>query len=326
MLIFKWVAVGKLTEDVEFYTNYPTEVRYYERWNEYIHVTCTRTISCGKDCTTTVTYDCSYVRNYSEYWGVYLNDGSSYYISQSTYNYYVRLWKATPKFVNMHRDYHSIDGDMYKAKWNGDFNTIDPWVRKHTYENKVQAVNSVMKFSELSEEQKKGLYDYPPVKNNEQDACLGCNISDNDFLNKLNAVYGRSKEIRVLVLVFDNPDISIAELQQSFWKGGNKNELVVCFDKNNKWAKAFSWSDDKLLETELNILFRDSSLTTKQKIAKMYKLIPTKWKRKNFSDFDYIKIDLTPKQLIYLYIITFIISLGFLLWGIHNDIDEDTFY
>ncbi|BAX25550.1 hypothetical protein BPT24_051 [Tenacibaculum phage pT24] len=322
IFVCKSIMINGLTNDTEYWTNFPIEARYYEDWDEYIKQTCTRTVSCGKGCTTTQTYDCSYVDYHPEYWVMIMNDGSTKYISKTYYNFLLKLWGTGKTFVNMHRDYHYNDGDMYKSVWNKKFEDIQPYVTKHSYENKVQSVNSVMKFRELDSLDVKGLYDYPDVDNYEQESCLGCSDEDNKLLNIWNAYYGYKYEIKMFILVFDDNDGNLGELQQEYWKGGNKNELVVCVDKNGRWVKTFSWCDDKHIEVNVdNIFMRDIDM--KSKIDLMIKEVEKNWKRKHFSDFDYIIVPLKTKHLFIIAIIVFIVSFGLLIYGVVNEFEND---
>ena len=77
--IFASKAIIEHTQvtDTEYLGGWATEVRYYEDWNEYIHRTCTRSVSCGKNCTRTVSYDCSYVSYHPQYWEMRNSNGSS---------------------------------------------------------------------------------------------------------------------------------------------------------------------------------------------------------------------------------------------------------
>ncbi len=321
ILIMKTVMINGLTSDKEFLTSYPIEVRYYEKWDEYIHKTCTRTVSCGKGCTTTVTYDCSYVDRHPKKWRMKMNTGDIISISEKYYNFLAKKWGSERIFVDMHRDYHSYDGDMYKYKWKAKFTDIDPYTVSHSYENKVQAVNSVMKFRNLDSIERIGLYEYPKIKNFTQKSCINCSDEDNLLLSRLNAYLGFKYEVKMFVIVFENKGIEIAERQQHIWKGGNKNELVVCVDKDNKWAKTFSWCDDKSIEVELNDIFTNSELSLNQKLKLMEHEVESKWKRKHFSDFDYIKVPLTRNNHIAIFIVVFLVSLGIIIYGIKNEFD-----
>lgn len=323
ILVMKYSMIYKNTVDVEFHSEYIIEARFYEEWDEWIDQTCSYECCCdsdGNNCST-VYYDCSYRDYHAEYWEIIMNTGNSYYTSESYYKYLVKLF-GNESFVNMNRDYYQIDGDMYKTKFDGVFEHVIPKSYKNSYKNKPQAAYTVFKFEDLPPEQTKELYEYPPVNNREQNACLGCSYEDNLTLRRYNGLLGRYKQVKMFILVFKDKDISVAEKQRHFWKGGNKNELVVCVDSEGKWARTFSWCDDKQLEVDINYLFTTEDLSMSQKIRTLESEVKSKWKRKEFSDFNYIKISLTSNQTLWLFIVVFIVSVGALCIGIFNEITE----
>jgi len=317
----KALMVKYLTNDTEYISEYITETRYYEDWNEYVHRTCTRTVSCGKNCTRTVTYDCSYVRYHSEYWEIRTNMGNKYRISKKYFDYLTKLF-GNKAFKDLYRHYYTNDGDMYKSLWNREFGTLRPMTFEHTYQNKPQSVNSVFKFRELDSVQKKGLYSYPDVVDRTQKACLGCNEEEDLLLRRYNSLWGKRFQVKVYLLVFDGKSIEVAERQRSFWKGGNKNELVICMDREGKWAKSFSWCDNKEIEVQASLLLMDSANDLPTGIIALQDKIEKHWKRKEFSDFDYIKVPLTNNQHIWLYVTVTLLSIGMLVYGVLNEIEQ----
>ncbi len=320
----KWSMVKSLTSDTEYYSAYAVNAMHYDEWDEYIHKTCSYTVSCGKGCTRVVTYDCSYVDNHPEYWEANLSDGSSTIISQEKYLYLKSIWE-NEEFVEMNRHYHSIDGDAQKTNWNEKFKTIIPYDSSGSYDNKPQTSETAFHFEELDSLKKKRVFNYPEVDNFKQNTCINCDDYSKLILRKINGLYGVKHQIKIFVIIFKNKQELTAELQRQYWKGGNKNELVICVDYNNRWAKSFSWSDDKLLESKCNQLFMNEKLSIPQKLIKLKEMVPSLWKRKEFKDFDYIDIQLTTNQLIWIYIITFFLSIGVLAWGIFNEIDQDKY-
>ena len=313
-------------QDVEYFSEYITEARYYEEWDEWIEQTCSEPCNCTTDddgytsCDTCY-YDCSY-RDYNpEFWQIRTNMGNAYRCTQGYYKYLVKLFN-NETFVDMRRDYYTIDGDMYRTQFDGIFEHVIPMSYEHTYVNKPQAAHTIFQFDDLLPEDTEGLYQYPQVVDRKQDACLGCTDKENERLRIYNGLNGRKHEIKMFVLVFEGKDISIAEKQRHFWKGGNKNELVVCTDSEGSWTKTFSWCDDKSIEVESNYIFNDT-IPMKHKIDKLVKLVDTNWKRKHFEDFSYIKVPLTNSQIMWIYIIVSIFSIGLLAFGIFNDIDQD---
>lgn len=321
IMIMKWSMVKSLVTDTEYYSAYAKNAMHYDEWDEYVHKTCYRTISCGKNCTTTIPYDCSYVDNHPEYWEVNLSSGESIGISKQKYLYLKQLWN-NEEFVEMNRDYHNIDGDAQKTNWNNKFQTINSFDSCGSYDNKPQTAETVFHFEKLDSIKQKMVFDYPEINGTKQNSCINCDEYSKIILRKINALHGSKCQIKIFVIIFNNKQESVAELQKQYWKGGNKNELVICVDSKSRWAKSFSWSDDKLLEAKANQIFMNEKTTIQQKLILLNKIIPELWKRKEFKDFDYIDIQLTTTQLGWIYIITFNLSIIALCWGIFNNISQ----
>lgn len=317
--IMKSFMVSSLTQDIEYWSEFTVEARHIEDWNEYISQTCYQTVSCGKDCTTQVAYDCSYVDYHPEYWEIQTNIGSVYSISKKEYKRYIKLF-GNNTYVNMYRDYHTNDGDMYKTVWNKQFNTIQPFTKQVSYTNKPQAASTVFRFQELDSIKRVGLYEYPDIVDRKQSSCLGCNKKDDIYLQRWNALWGSKHHIKVFVLIFDNQDIEISERQRVYWKGGNKNELVICIDKQGKWSRSFSWCDNKEIEIRTNDIFNQPNLSLQEKINMLKSEIKQDWKLKDFQDFDYIRVPLSNSQMVWIFLIVTFISVGTLIFGIKNDI------
>ena len=95
--IFSFTARKSLTNDVEYWNEYVTTVEYYERWDEYIHQTCSRTCCCdskGENCSTEY-YDCSYVDVHPEYWVAVTNNGWVESIKKRDFDYWRNRWSNT---------------------------------------------------------------------------------------------------------------------------------------------------------------------------------------------------------------------------------------
>lgn len=117
-LITQTLIINLLTTDTEYWGNIAFEARYYEDWNEYIHKTCSTTNCTGsgknEKCTTTYE-DCSYVQYHPKRFILkYADDKIN--ISESEYNHLIIQWKCAPEFQNLHRSYHTNDGDLYIIK------------------------------------------------------------------------------------------------------------------------------------------------------------------------------------------------------------------
>lgn len=96
------------------------------------------------------------------------------------------------------------------------------------------------------------------------------------------------------ILVWAGQTLDVAYAQENYWKGGNKNELVVCIgvdDRNAiQWGHVFSWSESEMLKQSLaDEIVRDKNeiLNTSQYVQWIENNI-NQWQRKEFEDFNYI--------------------------------------
>lgn len=329
---FKFAGEWSATKDGEFWGGWVVEARYYEDWNEYIHKTCYRE-SCsgsGKNRTcTSVAYDCSYVDYHSEYWQVNDSNGSAHRITQGSYNQFVKLYGQRPMFVDMHRSYHTDDGDMYKTAWPGTEATFEEVFTEHSYENRVQASRSVFSYRKIGEDEvaSRGLFTYPEkVSLFDFPSVLGDCGPGTDAANKRlqyhNAKLGRSKQVRMWVLCTDSGDPGFGQDQESLWVGGNKNEVVMV--KGEGWVHVFSWTDHKepIYETRDHV----ATMTTFDPVEAvdfMAAKVGADFERKHFEDFSYLTVE-TPTWSIWVtWILVALISGGLSWWNVVNDFHDD---
>jgi hypothetical protein len=251
-----------------------------------------RTVGSGKT-QRTETYDCSYVQYHSEKWTAYTNCDSNVYINEEHYNKLKSIFKNEKK--TGHNSGYTISGDIFQIKYNGVYNDLQPYTSVHRYKNKVQASKSVFKFQEISKEEADalGLYHENLVSGFGNYSSYGVVIPS---LERLNAYYGSTYEVRVLILVYNKP-MPIFEKQRSYWNGGNKNELVIGIGLNEgkvSWCNLFSWSesDDFLVKTRRELENQIDSPPDYDRIVEFLKKeIPTGWRRKNFEDFEYLEVE-----------------------------------
>lgn len=339
ILIFKFSAESIATSDTEYWSGYVTKAEYYEDWNERVSCRhpkyCTRTVSNGNGGTRTETYQCGYMHAYDvdyhpEYWVKTDNNGIQRKITRSQYKYYVKLFD-NQGFVNLNRHYHSNDGDKYQSNWKGTDETIDILVSKHDYENRVQASHSVFNYKEVdtSDIRRYKLFEYPQIKSNHhQRHILGVkNNSAERKMEILNAKLGKKKQVKAFIMIYKDQPIKAAQTQEEYWKGGNKNEFVVCIGTDNKdrikWVHIISWNLNKTLNIEIrNWVMKKDNLDLNELIDYMYPEIEDKFKRQPFSDFSYLKVDLTNGQLIWVWIISFILSVGLGFFIVLNPFEE----
>lgn len=341
ILICKFSVQTAITADTEYWGSTITKARYFEPYETWVSKTCTYTVSCGKNCTRTVTYDCSYCDETGPRWRAYDNAGNSWSISESHYNMLRSKWNSTPSFVELNRSirYHfgcGKDGDAYDITWNSLPETAEPAVTNHWYVNKVQASHSAFKMEHISgsEGKKLGLYKYPEYYSYyRQNTILGLdsfNVNRAAIQQKFeyfNAVNGPKYKVKVFVLLFVNKPISIVEKQKAYWDGGNKNELVLCVGLNKdlsiNWVKPFSWTDNKRVLVNCR---EDIAELKTMDFDKMHDLLQEDirdFKYKDFNDFNYLTVELPTWSYWLTYILTILATVGTCWWAIKNDFTSD---
>ena len=323
----KFISEKFSTMETEYWGEYGIRVDYYERWDEYIHQTCSSTDSDGN----TTYYDCSYVDTHYPYWEVITNTGNTYTITESQFNKYSKLWKSK-KFQDIGRDYHSIDGDKYESYWDKKEENIFPVITTHMYENRVSNSSSIYDFMDVDTSQFK-VFSYPEVEDYQCNSILsevrGKEISKgNKKLTIYNARYGTQKQVRMWLLIFKDKPFQYSTYQENYWKGGNKNEVVLCVGVRDSllidWVKCFSWTNKEILKVNL----RDSVLSQKyldidRAIEVMKNEVIENFKRREFKEFDYLEVEPSlTATLLSLLFISLVVG-GMVVYIISNDFNNE---
>lgn len=337
-LVVRVIMVSYNNTDTEYLGDYITKVRHYDDWDEWVHRTCTRRVKSGNTYVTQ-TYDCSYRRYHPERWSYFDQDGEEHWLFfEEEFDEIVRRFGTKMIFVDMHRRYYTDDGDAQEYRWNGSEKTAWPVTHSHKYKNKLQNSRSIFNFEEIDEEYADsiGLYDYPPIEMYDQSPILSHTIklpkNQEDALRYTNGFYGKKHQFRVFVLLFEDKDIEISEKQRSYWKGGNKNELIVCLGvKDNKvdWCNAFSWCDVPTIDVKTETYFAQNDTLDLKAYSDLLResLDNGEWVRKNFEDFSYLKPELSLTQQIWILVISILLNVGFAIFVIKNNFEnEDLWY
>lgn len=343
VLIAKWISVKSLIQDTEWLGGYVTEVRYYEDWNEKVScrhpIYCSRTVCSGSGKTRschTQTYVCGHVHPYDvdyhpEYWTAETTLGR-YTISHEKYNRLVNQFGTGKQFVELNRNYHTDDGDMYKTIWGQQRETLEPVATTETYENRPKASHTIFHFQELDSFEIKTYkpFEYPEIFDQyRQNTLMG--LDDKDAQHRLqvvNSLFGASKKVRAFLLVFKNQPREAGLVQERYWQGGNMNEIVVCVgvdDSNNiKWGHVFSWTESTGVKIKIKHEIESETIFDVNKVIDTIEdEVKFEWKIKDFHDFDYINIEPTIGQIIFIYITTLIINLGLGYWIIVNEFEDE---
>lgn len=333
IVISKVTIETTMTSDTEYWGEIAVQVEYEGKWDEYIHKTCSRTVSCGKNCKTTVYYDCSYVRHHPPKWRIKSNR-TSISISKEQYNRIKAKWGNEEK-IGIHKRKHTYDDGIYSSFWTRDRQLIECMVTKHSYENRVQAAHTVFDFQEVTEEDvvEYGLYEYPEIYDNyKQNNILGKGDASQMVAERnmriLNAELGPKKQVKAFVLLFENQPKQAGIMQEAYWKGGNKNEFVLAIgiDKNKKikWAYPFSWAEKSIVKIETRDYVMKQEYLNLSDISKfLYDELDKNFQRKHFSEFSYLTVQPITKSIIIVMIIIILFNTGMLFWFAKNEFDDE---
>jgi hypothetical protein len=352
IVIFKFSVQKVQVSDTEYWGSTIVKARYYEYWSTWVERTCSYTTCNGYDkdgkCTgyTTHYYDCSYCDENSAYWEVTNSLGQTWRISQNFYNYLMKKWNATPRFIELNRsiDYDGRcgqDGDAYEIVWDRQWYSAESTTTEHFYENRVQAAHSAFDFADVSKEDVKtySLQEYPKVDGFQQTNILG-DTSIPWFTSYergrlyqwgmyMNGELGPKKEARIYYIFFKDQPALAGKMQEAYWDGSNKNEMVICIglssrNKELQWVYPFSWTPNRRILVDL----REDIMT--QKIFNIDSIAQTTianmektWKRKEFEEFSYITVEPPHWAKVTTWIVAIVITVLVAFWVVNNQFEAD---
>jgi hypothetical protein len=61
------------------------------------------------------------------------------------------------------------------------------------------------------------------------------------------------------------------------------------------------------------------TLNLKSLVEKLSTTVPNEWKRKDFKDFDYLKVEPSKTAIILTWLLTLISTIGTIFWAINNE-------
>ena len=336
----KTVAEKIAVMDTEYWGGWITNVTYYEPWDEEvpcrhpIYRTVTHTDSKGNTYTTQEfagwqhSYDVDY---HGPEWIVEGSNNESISVDQSKYLELKNIFKNSI-FKDMHRDYHSIDGDAWVSEYPGGMDILQPITTTHTYENRVAKSRGVYSFKEV-DPSKTSVFEYPDRDYFNTSSVLSKSAWPNsDKIDKLNALLGAEKKIRIWVLIWEgNVGREVFYDQMAYWKGGNKNELVICLNVKSaadpvvQWCEVFSWSKSENLKTAIkSYLSIDNSVLDLKEFAKWLEPeVRTKWEKRNWHDFDFLSVEPPMWAIVLIWLFTIGATVGAGYYCLNNGIDND---
>jgi len=316
------------------------KMEHWERWSE--EVTKTRQVACGTDKEGNTKYCTEYYQDteyHGPYWYAWDNFGGKRKVSKKSYEKWKKEW-ANEKKVGFNKgsaDWldKKLDGNIYQINWPKTFATIQPYSKIGTYENKIRVSNSVFNKVQPSEEIIKK-YPRPADKNNTQSihnygSPYPVSNEDRLLMNRTNAKLGWRKQVHIMVLLFPAEESKrVVDDVLASWNGPNKNELAIFVglnkDKTIAWADVHSWVDKTRIHTEVRNGLLDMKMFSFEEVQPMIvKAVEKYWVRKEFSEFDYLKVEPKPIYMVLAFIIIPLCSFG-LYYGFDKINERNGFY
>ena len=245
------------------------------------------------------------------YWTWSTNTGKEEYISKENYKHFCQLWGGKEKFIDMHRKYHTIDGDAYRCYWNKEEATCITLTYKESYINPLKHSNSIFRYKKVSKEEAKqlGLHPYPPILYNDQEAIIGDNFDErvHERFRFINAIEGMRRQIRIYILVFDSKKhtVEVVMQQRAYWNGGAKNEFVICLGMDGDkvdWCETFCWMEYDAMGAKVEGYFLENPQPDMMHFSNWLSQHLDLWKRKEWKEFSYLGLKLSTTQQILLFI------------------------
>jgi hypothetical protein len=219
---------------------------------------------------------------------------------------------------------------MYASDWKGGYETCEPTTNKHHYENRVQASNSIFNFP-LIDPKANRLFEYPGINVYTQECVLGdagpTKGPGNKRFAHLNALLGAKCKVRAYVVVFKGRPMQDAMNQRTYWKGGNKNELVICIGTDDinetTWCYVFGWTTQETLKSSIQSYVIGQDALDIDKLGQwLYQEIDGKVIRRDFREFKYLTVYPPTWVIIMTYLLTLAVTIGICVWGVTNEFDN----
>lgn len=338
--IGKYTSVHSQTVDTEYWNFHLVKAVYTEPWSTWVEQTCTRSVPCGTDSKgntqyCTETYDCSYCDENGPSWIAYDNGGNSHVISQSHFEQLCKIWgNRNYRELNRRIEKHwgcGVDGDEYNTVWDRNFETSQPVCLLKKYENKTQCSKTIFNFMEVdsSDSVFYGLHRYPYYERMGKfnyNPIVGWNDPKaSKRLSRWNGQLGAFKKVHMMIAVYKDKPQKSALLQEALWKRGNKNEFILCIGLNDSnkidWTYVMSWSDEEKLKIDVRDSVANMEFNLTEIVDYMAGEVRSRFKKKSFDDFSYIKVEPTPTAVFVTFVIVVVLTIGLCVFSVLNPFD-----
>lgn len=313
-IIINVVVCYSMHSDIETWSGRITTATYHPTWVEEYQQRHSRTTGSGKNRTTVTWYTTEH-RTHNKYWSCSTDlESSPRRISEDKFK----------EILN------NFGGELQKEKpWKSGFDSGDPYVYHATnskgviipvtttegWRNPVIAAPSKFKFNPVPEAARNFLPQYP-TNGPWQSGRLVYHAKKAVRIlawDQMNTRLGPMKKVNVLLVGFDcAPDQSSGQFLASKWKGGKKNDLVLCYGGMKSggfqptWGFVFGWTERDDVKKNLQAILVANEISDD-----IIPLIETEIK-KNYTIFDWSKFEnvkVEPPFWVY-FLFTLLIGLG----------------
>ncbi len=306
----------------EFVSGYVVSVVHHFAWVERVIMNETKTID-GKS----VTRQKVEYRPHPDEWFRLLNTGKQQPTGGNYFYEMCQRWGNDRYPIAVHHPNLHSGGGGEQCDWN-QYNEAQTDTNTYTqrYKNPIRHSNSIFRHSTISKKEARqiGLFDYPKIGFDDQTVIL-CHADveaptdlneANRALQRLNAFCGKESQIHVFILLFPaTAGMAVCQQQRDYWKGLNKNELVVCLGVNGErveWSHAMSWMDSPVLDTTYRRYFLDTPVLRLTDFVMFMRDNMNLWQRKEFSDFRYLGTHFSMGGTLFYWILSLLLSAAIL--------------
>jgi len=133
-----------------------------------------------------------------------------------------------------------------------------PVTKVVNWRNPLKNAKGLHGFREMGEDEanKLNLFDYPLNGNFKSSRLLGNPDIDIWNWDKMNAAIGAAKQVNVILINCTGRNQEFAKNQEIYWRGGKKNDLVLCYGEG--WSYVFGWSQSQLIKQNLMTILIDN--------------------------------------------------------------------
>lgn len=319
------------TSDTETWSGRLTSARKFSAWLEYYEEAIYKTErykdSNGKSQTRRVFSHWSpRRRHHSEYFECYSNIGTSHTISRYQFEQWVKEWRNIETVPgNRTTSEHAsrfLSGDRNDYVTDCPPQITEPVHKTMPVTNRIIAAKSVFSFIELTPEEEKRVFKYPISQDSFTSNRLQGTAMNTVSLREwdcMNARLGTISKVNVILVGFDSDDHYLAELQRSYWKGGKKNDLVLCYGKG--WSKVFGWSDSDVLKRTLEDILLKGNVST-DTIKEIEPAILSGYQKTNWHKFDHLSVEPSGAAIAWFWVVIVISQVALYFYFHANEHDS----